>query len=132
MQVKILFIGVIFFLVDSCRTEDPSDYDAWDVDRDETLNSNEFSNAYKTLNYYNKWDLNDDGHLDENEWEKGMSSTYPDQNNEFYGKFQDWDLNGDGWLSDEEFTDNSFSAIDTNKDSTIDREEFNKWFEQRE
>ena len=101
-----------------------SNFPSWDSNMDGTLDDREF---YDTT--FNRLDADMDGNLGELEWNEGFDNVYGD----YLGTrdMDQFDENGDRMISGEEyyngFSESDFySSYDSNRDSSIDADEFNE------
>lgn len=124
--IKYLWIAALAILA-ACSTG-TADYTAYDMNKDDRLDRNEFTTAYNDLGYFNTWDTDRDGRLMESEWNEGLNSYYPDYDMGAYGGYTDWDLDNDGFISDNEFVERNYGMWDMNRDGYIEVSEYNDWF----
>lgn len=89
-------------------------YDAWDVNDDGVLDSNEFS-----AGLYDYYDANDNGVFDEQEWDKNF-----DLDRTHNSRYAGWDINNDGTLDEQEFSSGMFERYDANDNDTVTAEEW--------
>lgn len=122
-------------------------YNTWDLNEDNYLDENEFSEGY-----YNLWDLDNNETIEREEWDKNIN-TFKDranevltwetsdlnqnnrvEKNEFEEAFNqlryymDWDKDKNEKVDKNEFLGGLFSDIDLNKDGFLDRDEYDDNF----
>jgi hypothetical protein len=98
----------------------------WDLDDEQGLNRDEYSEGVFVL-----WDTNGDDVVDEAEWRSGTTGIYGE--GRYERAFVDWDGDGDSELDLNEVregleTDGLYDHVDGDRDALIDDEELADWF----
>lgn len=71
-----------------------NNFEAWDANKDNQLDNNEFNNGIVETKLYERWDLNRDGMKDNNELNTGL--------------YESWDDNDNGYLEFDEYKEIGF------------------------
>lgn len=127
-SLKITFFVFVLFAFAGCDTNDYATYETWDVDNNQLIDENEFTDTYVEADYYAAWDTDGDGIIDETEWETGVTTYYPAYTGNVREDYTAWDLNQDNRLDEDEFTAGTYRLWDTDGDGNIEVVEYEEWY----
>ena len=126
------FIALFIFGMSACSQggEGEKLFKAFNKDKNDYLDDQEFYNAVAQMEYFEAWNTDNDQTLSEDEWNAGVNDYLGGYKIFIVGKFGEWDLNGDSQISEEEFREELFEVADKDRNGQINESEFSTFYKE--
>ena len=126
------FVALLIFGMSACSQggEGKKLYKAFNKDKNDFLDDQEFYNAIAEMGYFEAWNEDNDQSLSEEEWSAGVNEYLGGYKVSTVEKFGEWDLNGDSQISAEEFREGLFEVADKDGNSQISESEFTNLYKE--